>query len=82
LNTTLVTGTLVSLIMDSFLGRGAGHSDQPHRFLAVAAVFLGAVVETLLLRFGLTVPLVVAAVGVLATVSAYVAYPGSQQPPV
>lgn len=66
LNTTLVTGTLVTLVRHSELGGGTPDASQRYRAAALVAVFAGAAVGTLLLRAGLTVALLVAAAGVLA----------------
>ncbi|WP_046471182.1 YoaK family protein [Allosalinactinospora lopnorensis] len=81
LNTTLVTFTLVSLLMDSSLGKGTGHPEQKHRLLAVIAVFVGGAIGTLLLQVGLTLPLLVAAAGSLGTIAVYLAHPASRRPP-
>ncbi|MGW1957703.1 YoaK family protein [Streptomyces sp. NPDC001920] len=81
LNTTLVTGTLVTWIRKSALGGGTPDSAQPLRAAAVLAVFAGAAVGTLLLRVGLTAALLVAAAGVLASIGGYVAHPASRRAP-
>lgn len=77
LNTTLVTGTLVTLVRHSELGGGTPDTSQPYRAAALVAVFAGAAVGTLLLRAGLTVALLVAAAGVLGGIGGYVAHPAS-----
>ncbi|MGW6731413.1 YoaK family protein [Streptomyces sp. NPDC055013] len=77
LNTTLVTGTLVTLVRHSELGGGTPDTSQPYRAAALVAVFAGAAVGTLLLRAGLTVALLVAAAGILAGIGGYVAHPAS-----
>ncbi|MEU8846693.1 YoaK family protein [Streptomyces sp. NPDC048564] len=89
LNTTLVTGTLVTLVRHSELGgascwggggatrHGTPDTSQPYRAAALVAVFAGAAVGTLLLRAGLTVALLVAAAGVLGGIGGCVAHPAS-----
>ncbi|SDP26266.1 Protein of unknown function [Streptomyces sp. cf386] len=81
LNTTLVTGTLVTWIRKSTLGGGTPDAFQPYRADAVVAVFGGAAVGALLLRVGLTTALLVAAAGVLTGIGGYVAHPASRQTP-
>lgn len=81
LNTTLVTGTLVTWIRRSALGGGTPDAAQPYRLAALVAVFAGAAIGTLLLRAGLTVALSVAAAGVLAGIGCYVAHPASRRAP-
>lgn len=74
--TTLVTGTLISLLADSALGKGAGSRYQTYRIVTVFAVFAGGALGTLLLlRFGPALPLLVAgAVGVIGAVGGYLAF--------
>ncbi|MEU3948778.1 DUF1275 family protein [Streptomyces sp. NPDC029526] len=81
LNTTLVTGTLVTLIRTSPVGGGGGGELQRYRAAGLMAVVVGAAIGTLLLRLGLTVALLVAAAGVLAGMGAYVANPASRRRP-
>lgn len=78
LNTTLVTGTLVTLIRKSALGGGTGDTDQPYRAAALVAVCVGAVIGALLLRVSMTAALLLAAAGVLAGIGGYVALPESR----
>ncbi|AZQ39777.1 DUF1275 domain-containing protein [Streptomyces cyaneochromogenes] len=79
LNTTLVTGTLVTWIRKSTVGGGTPDAFQSYRVAALVAVFSGAAVGTLLLRAGLTTALLVAAAGVLAGIGGYVAHPASRR---
>ncbi|MFF7161964.1 YoaK family protein [Streptomyces sp. NPDC008086] len=79
LNTTLVTGTLVTWIRKSAMGGGTPDTSQASRVAALVAVFVGAAVGTLLLRAGLTVALSVAAAGVLAGIGGYLAHPASRR---
>lgn len=79
LNTTLITLTMVSFVMEFFHGKGMFHPDQLPRFIAVAAVFVGGAVGTLLLRLGLAIPLLVAAIGIITTDGLYLAYPASKK---
>ncbi|MFF0205697.1 DUF1275 family protein [Streptomyces sp. NPDC005017] len=79
LNTTLVTGTLVTLIRHSALGRGISDADQRYRAAALLAVPAGALLGTLLLRVSLTVALLTASAGVLVCLGAYVAHPASRR---
>ncbi|WP_432058440.1 DUF1275 family protein [Streptomyces sp. bgisy022] len=81
LNTTLVTGTLVTLIRASPVGGGGGGELQRYRAAGLVAVVVGAAIGTLLLRLGLTVALLVAAAGVLGGMGAYVANPASRRRP-
>ncbi|MFE7273401.1 YoaK family protein [Streptomyces sp. NPDC057623] len=81
LNTTLVTGTLVTWIRESAAGGGTPDTSQPYRVAALVAVFAGAAIGTLLLRAGLTTALSVAAAGVLAGIGGYVAHPASRRTP-
>ncbi|MFI8420932.1 YoaK family protein [Streptomyces sp. NPDC085479] len=71
LNTTLVTGTLVTLIRYSSLGGGTGAPNQGYRVAGLVAVLTGAAIGTLLLRVGITAALLVAAAGVLAAMGGY-----------
>ncbi|MGC9544177.1 YoaK family protein [Streptomyces sp. UG1] len=81
LNTTLVTGTLVTWIRHSAVGGGTPDAAQPYRVAGLVAVFTGAVLGTLLLKVSLTAALLVAAAGVLAAIGAYVAHPASRRAP-
>ncbi|MFJ9663515.1 YoaK family protein [Streptomyces sp. NPDC101219] len=81
LNTTLVTGTLVTLIRTSALGGGTGGELQRYRAAGLMAVVAGAAIGTLLLRVGLSAALLVAAAGVMAGMGAYVAHPASRRGP-
>lgn len=81
LNTTLVTGTLVTWIRMSRPGGGTPDTSQPLRAAALAAVLVGAAAGTLLLRLSLTAALLVAAAGVLACMGGYVAHPASRRDP-
>ncbi|TVZ82272.1 YoaK family protein [Streptomyces sp. BK340] len=78
LNTTLITGTLVTLIRRSPLGGGTGDGAQRYRAAGLPAVLVGAVVGALLLRVSITVTLLLAAAGVLAGIGGYVAHPASR----
>lgn len=78
LNTTLITGTLVTLIRRSSLGGGTGDSAQRYRAGGLLAVLVGAVVGALLLRVSMTVALLLAAAGVFAGIGGYVALPASR----
>lgn len=80
-NTTLVTGTLITWIRKSAVGGGTSDASQPFRGAALVAVFAGAAIGTLLLRAGLTTALLVAAAGVLAAIGGYVAHPASRRAP-
>ncbi|MCL8010234.1 YoaK family protein [Streptomyces sp. AS02] len=79
LNTTLVTGTLVTWIRRSTVGGGTPDAFQSYRVAALVAVFAGAAAGTLLLRAGLTAALLVAAAGVLGGIGGYVAHPASRR---
>ena len=78
LNTTLVTGTLVTLIRKSALGGGTGDTAQRYRAAALVAVCVGAVIGALLLRVSMTAALLLAAAGVLAGIGGHVAHPASR----
>ncbi|MFE1883414.1 YoaK family protein [Streptomyces diastatochromogenes] len=78
LNTTLVTGNLVTLIRKSPLGGGTGDTAQPYRAAALVAVCVGAVIGALLLRVSMTAALLLAAAGVLGGIGGYVALPESR----
>ncbi len=72
LNTTLVTGTLVTFLRKSPIGGGRGDDpSNPYRAAGVVAVLTGAAVGTLLLRVSITVALLVAAAGVLGAMGGY-----------
>ncbi|WP_137992202.1 YoaK family protein [Streptomyces vilmorinianum] len=81
LNTTLVTGTLVTWIRHSALGGGAGDPSQRYRAAGLVAVLTGAAIGTLLLRVSITTALLVAAAGVLGGMGGYAARPASRWPP-
>ncbi|WP_432134859.1 MULTISPECIES: YoaK family protein [unclassified Streptomyces] len=81
LNTTLVTGTLVTWIRKSALGGGAGDPFQPYRAAGLVAVLTGAALGTLLLRVGITAALLVAAAGVLGGMGGYAARPALRRAP-
>ncbi|QOV40821.1 DUF1275 domain-containing protein [Streptomyces ferrugineus] len=81
LNTTLVTGTLVTWIRYSALGGGAGDTSQRYRAAGLVAVLAGAALGTLLLRVSITVALLVAAAGVLGGMGGYAARRASRRPP-
>jgi uncharacterized membrane protein YoaK (UPF0700 family) len=63
--TTVFTTTLTGLVADLVLAGGVD-SRSARRVGSIASLFVGAALGALLLRLGLAVPLVVAAVGVLA----------------
>jgi uncharacterized membrane protein YoaK (UPF0700 family) len=74
LTTTVLTLTLTAVAADSSVAGG----DNPRIGRRVASIFLmfaGAAVGTLLLRWGLALPLVVSAMGVLAATVAYADVP-------
>ncbi|GGV99145.1 membrane protein [Streptomyces narbonensis] len=73
LNTTLVTGTLVTWIRYSALGSGPGDPYQLYRLAGLAAVLTGAAIGTVLLQVSITVALLVAAAGVLGGMGGYAA---------
>jgi uncharacterized membrane protein YoaK (UPF0700 family) len=79
LTTTVLTMTLTGLAADSYLGGGTGEGSVRRTF-AVAALLSGAIAGALLLRAGLTVTLVFAAVCVLATAVAYSLVPFAPSP--
>jgi uncharacterized membrane protein YoaK (UPF0700 family) len=72
LNTTLVTGTLVTLIRHSGLGGGTGDPGQRYRAAGLLAVCVGAAVGAALLRLSMTLALLLAAAGVLGGIGSYV----------
>ncbi|MGW2746447.1 YoaK family protein [Streptomyces sp. NPDC001450] len=78
LNTTLVTGTLVTLIRWSPLGGGTGDSAQRYRAAGLLAVLVGAVIGALLLQLSMTMALLFAAAGVFGGIGGYVALPASR----
>jgi uncharacterized membrane protein YoaK (UPF0700 family) len=71
--TTVVTTTLTGLVADLALA-DSSNSHSLRRAASIASLFVGAAMGVLLLRLGLAVPLIVAAVGVLAA-TAYAAPP-------
>ena len=66
MTTTVLTITLAGLAADSSLTRG-GNSKIARRVASIVFMFAGAVFGTFLLRFGLTLPLALSGVAVLAT---------------
>ncbi|MFF9144953.1 DUF1275 family protein [Streptomyces sp. NPDC014861] len=80
LNTTLVTGTLVTWIRHSDLGGGTGAPGQGYRVAGPAAVWAGAAIGTLLLRVGITAALLVAAAGVLGAMGGIRGLPRTPRP--
>ncbi|MFE9043423.1 DUF1275 family protein [Streptomyces sp. NPDC007818] len=80
LNTTLVTGTLVTWIRHSALGGGTGAPNQGYRIAGLVAVLAGAAIGTLLLRVGITAALLVAAAGVLGAMGGYAVSRGPRDP--
>lgn len=79
LNTTLVTGTLITWIRYSALGGGTGGQAQRYRAAGLVAVLAGAALGTLLLRAGITAALLVAAAGVLGGMGGYAARPAPRR---
>jgi uncharacterized membrane protein YoaK (UPF0700 family) len=73
--TTMVTTTLTGLVADLALA-DSGNSHSSRRVGSIVSLFVGAAMGALLLRLGLAVPLIVAAVGVLAA-TAYAGAPWS-----
>jgi uncharacterized membrane protein YoaK (UPF0700 family) len=71
--TTVFTTTLTGLVAD-FALVGSSNSHYSRRLGSIASLFVGAAMGALLLRLGLAVPLIVAAVCVVAA-TAYVAAP-------
>ena len=71
--TTVVTTTLTGLVADLALA-DSSNSHSSRRVGSIASLFVGAAMGALLLRLGLAVPLIVAAVGVLAA-TAYAGAP-------
>jgi len=63
--TTVVTTTLTGLVADLALA-DSSNSHSSRRVRSIASLFVGAAMGALLLRLGLAVPLIVAAVGVIA----------------
>jgi len=63
--TTVVTTTLTGLVADLALADSSS-SHASRRVGSIASLFVGAAMGALLLRLGLAVPLIVAAVGVIA----------------
>ena len=79
LTTTVLTLTLTAVAADSSVAGG----DNPRigrRVASVLLMFAGAAVGTLLLRWGLALPLVVSAIGVLAATVAYGDVPTPRNP--
>jgi uncharacterized membrane protein YoaK (UPF0700 family) len=70
LTTTVLTLTLTGLAAESSLA-GGRNPRLGRRVVAVALMFVGAVVGTVLVRLGITLPLAVGAACVLATTVAY-----------
>ena len=68
--TTVLTTTMTGLVADFALARGS----NPHmrrRLGSIASLFVGAAIGAALLRFGLSVPLIVAAVCVVVATIGY-----------
>lgn len=61
MTTVVVTSTLTSLASESFVDHGV-RGVWNRRFVAIAVIFLGALIGALLLAFGTAVPLLLAAV--------------------
>jgi len=74
LTTTVLTLTLTAVAADSSVAGGVDPRIG-RRVASIALMFAGAAVGTLLLRWGLALPLVVSAIGVLAAAVAYVDVP-------
>jgi uncharacterized membrane protein YoaK (UPF0700 family) len=70
LTTTVLTLTLTGLAADSFLA-GGNNPRSVRRLLSVVAMFGGAAIGALLLRYGLALPLFVTGACVLGTTAAY-----------
>ncbi|MFE7815354.1 YoaK family protein [Streptomyces sp. NPDC057433] len=81
LNTTLVTGTLITWIRTSALGGGTGGGGQRYRAAALLAVPAGAAIGTLLLRLSVTAALLTAAAGVLGGIGGHLLRPAPRHPP-
>lgn len=78
LTTTVLTLTLTGLAADSSLA-GGNNPRSARRLLSVVAMFGGAAVGAVLLRYGLALPLVIAGSCVLCTTAAYTAMPASTE---
>ena len=68
--TTVLTTTMTGLVADFALA----HGSNPHmrrRLGSIASLFVGAAIGAVLLRFGLSVPLIVAAVCVVFSTVGY-----------
>ena len=76
ITTTVLTTTLAGLAAESSLG-GGNSPRMGRRIGSVAAMFAGAAIGTVLLRLGLTVPLLIGGACVLAATIAYAAAPTS-----
>ena len=80
LTTTVLTLTLTGLAADSHFA-GGSNPNWVHRVAAVVAIFVGALIgAVLVLRWGLTLPLVLAGALVLAGTIACALHPASAQP--
>ena len=79
LTTTVLTLTIAGLAADSFLA-GGSNPRWLRRLGAVVAMLVGAALGVLLLRYGLALPLFVAALAVVGSTLAYSAHPASLQP--
>jgi uncharacterized membrane protein YoaK (UPF0700 family) len=75
--TTMITMTLTGLVADLSLA-GSSISHSLRRMASIASLFGGAVLGALLLRWGPTVPLIVASVCVLVA-AAYVVPPAARR---
>ena len=78
LTTTVLTLTLTGLAADSSLA-GGNNPRLARRLLSVVAMFGGAAVGAVLLRYGLALPLVITGSCVLCTTAAYTAMPASTE---
>ena len=76
MTTTVLTQTLTGLAADSSLA-GGSNPRVGRRVASVIAIFAGAALGTLLLRFGLALPLLVSGFCVLATTVVYTLLPAS-----
>src|SRR5262245_52932816 len=76
LTTTVLTLTLTGLAADASVA-GGNNPRSARRILSVVAMFGGAAIGALLLRYGLVLPLVIAGAGVLGSTAAYGGMPTS-----
>ena len=68
--TTVLTTTMTGLVADFALARGS-HPHMQRRLGSIASLFVGAAIGAVLLRFGLGVPLIVAALCVVFATVGY-----------